>query len=143
MDRETAILLVEDDRLDVKTLERALARNEVTNPLHVVSNGAEALAFLRREPPFADAGAAPRPGLILLDLNLPVMSGLEFLKTMRADATLCGIPTVVLSTSVRDEDVAASYRAGVAGYIQKPLEFARFVEAVRRLDLYWDLCAVP
>lgn len=143
MKRDVPILLVEDDRLDIKTLKRAFEVNKVTNPLHVVSNGEEALAFLRHEEPYTDSVRTPRPGLILLDLNLPVMPGLDFLKAYRQDPALNTIPTVVLTTSEEQRDLVESYRAGIAGYIRKPIDFAKFVDAVKDFDLYWTLCALP
>jgi CheY-like chemotaxis protein len=143
MNRERPILLVEDDRLDVKTVERAFERNGVHNPLYVVSNGEEALAFLRNEGAYCDSRDAPRPGLILLDLNLPLMPGLDFLKIYRRDPSINTIPAVVLTTSEEERDLVASYREGIAGYIRKPVSFPAFVGAIKRLDTYWKLCVLP
>ncbi len=137
------ILLVEDDIVDVKTVRRAFKENKIVNELHVVGNGEEALAYLRNEGSYADAGQHPRPGLVLLDLNMPVMSGIEFLRLAKADPSLRSIPVVVLTTSKMENDRVQSYDLGVAGYIIKPVEFDKFVEAVRTLDLYWTLNQLP
>lgn len=137
------ILLVEDDRLDVKTIERAFDEIGIQNPLYVVSDGEQALAYLRGEPPYTDSALAPRPDLILLDLNLPVMSGLEFLKAYRDDPAFNTIPSVVLTTSAEERDIAETYRAGIAGYIKKPIDFPEFIDALKRFEHYWSLCALP
>lgn len=137
------ILLVEDDAVDVKNIRRAFGRNRLINPLYVVSNGEEALAFLGNRPPYEDPQEAPRPGLILLDLNMPVMSGLEFLEIYRDDPDLKSIPTVVLTTSDLERDRLRSYSIGVAGYIVKPIRFDAFVELVHTFDLYWSICRLP
>lgn len=137
------ILLVEDDVVDVKTVKRAFKENKILNMLKVVGNGEEALAYLRHKGEYADKEANPRPGIILLDLNMPVMNGIEFLRAARPLGVLRGIPVVVLTTSKMENDRMESYDLGVAGYIIKPVEFDKFVEAVRTLDLYWTLCQLP
>ncbi len=137
------ILLVEDDVVDVKTVKRAFKENKILNMLNVAGNGEEALAYLRHEGAFADKEANPRPGIILLDLNMPVMNGIEFLRAARPTGLLRGIPVVVLTTSKMENDRMESYDLGVAGYIIKPVEFDKFVDAVRTLDLYWSLCQLP
>lgn len=143
MRRDVAILLVEDDVLDVKNVRRAFADNHVLNPLYVVEDGEQALAFLRHEPPFAGDDAPPRPGVILLDLNLPRMDGLSFLRAYKADEAFKSIPAVVLTTSDQESDRCGSYSMGIAGYIVKPVDFDKFAEAIRRFDLYWALCEMP
>ncbi len=140
MKRESTILVVEDDVLDVKNIKRSFQRNRVANPIAFVQDGEQAMAYLRREPPFEDA---LRPGLILLDLNLPRKSGLEFLREYKRDPDLRGIPAVILTTSDEPSDRDTSYELGVAGYILKPVDFGRFTDAMKRLDLYWSLCEVP
>ena len=142
MNPRVSILLVEDDVVDVKTVQRAFKANEFAHPLSVVSNGAEALAFLRHEDPYT-AAAAPRPGLILLDLNMPVMNGLEFLEHLKADAELKKIPVIVLTTSREESDRMASYRLSVAGYIVKPVDFEHFTEVIKVINSYWSLCELP
>lgn len=133
------ILLVEDDQVDVMTVKRALKVNKITNPLFVVSNGEEALSFLRHQGAFSEAEKSPRPGIILLDLNMPVMNGIDFLKAVKAEDDLKRIPVVVLTTSKADEDRVGSFNLCIAGYIVKPVEFDKFVEAVKLIDLYWTL----
>jgi len=133
------ILLVEDDQVDVMTVERAFKMNKIINPLFVCSNGEEALKFLCHEGTYSDQEKAPRPGIILLDLNMPIMNGIEFLKIIKADDYLKRIPVVVLTTSKEEEDRVESFKLSVAGYIIKPVEFEKFVEAVKLIDLYWTL----
>ncbi len=133
MEKNVSILLVEDDLVDVKTVQRAFKENKMKNPLSIVGNGEEALEYLRNND-------NPRPGLILLDLNMPVMNGIEFLKVAKADDGLRSIPVIVLTTSQDESDRVYSYNLSVAGYITKPVEFEKFVEAVKIIDLYWSLC---
>jgi CheY-like chemotaxis protein len=126
------ILLVEDDRVDALTLKRALKELKVTNRLDHVTNGEEALAFLRTE-------KNEKPGIILLDLNMPRMNGIEFLKIAKQEAALKRIPVVVLTTSTEDQDKVNSFNWGVAGYMIKPVDYRQFVEVVKTIDLYWTL----
>lgn len=133
------ILLVEDDQVDVMTVERAFKKNKIINPLFVSPNGEEALKFLRHEGVYREVEKYPRPGIILLDLNMPVMNGIEFLKVVKSDGDLKRIPVIVLTTSKEEEDRFKSFSLSVAGYIIKPVEFEKFVEAVKLIDLYWTL----
>ena len=137
------IVLVEDDIVDVKTIQRAFQKNKISNPLYITSNGVEALEFLRHQGNYSNAAEAPRPNLILLDLNMPVMNGLEFLEAMKADRELKQIPVVIMTTSKEDSDRLESYNLGVAGYIVKPVEFDKFQEMVKIIDLYWSLNEKP
>jgi CheY-like chemotaxis protein len=125
------VLLVEDDPGDVLMTREALADNKVTNRLSVVSDGVAAMEYLRREGEYADA--AP-PDLVLLDLNLPKMDGREVLAAMKSDDGLCRIPVVVLTTSDAEEDVLRSYSLHANAYVTKPVDFARFIEVVRKID---------
>jgi CheY-like chemotaxis protein len=143
MRRDVPILVVEDDVLDVKNIRRSFAENRVVNPLYFVKDGEQAMAYLKREPPYDGPGLAPRPGLILLDLNLPRMNGISFLERYKSDAELCSIPAVVLTTSNEESDRAKTYELGIAGYIVKPVQFPKFIEAIKRFDLYWSICEVP
>lgn len=131
-----AILLVEDDEVDAMTVRRALKELHVANPLAQVENGEAALAYLR-EP------GQVMPCIILLDLNMPVMGGIEFLQIVKQDAALRRIPVVVLTTSEEQQDKVASFDLGVAGYIRKPVDYRQFVEAVRSIDAYWTLSELP
>lgn len=143
MNSSIPILLVEDDVLDIKNVQRAFKESRILNPLFVVRNGEEALAYLRREPPFDAPDAAPRPGIILLDLNMPKMGGLEFLAAYKKVQAIRPIPTVILTTSDEERDRINAYDIGIAGYIVKPVDFAKFIDAVMRFGLYWTLCEVP
>lgn len=142
MERNVPILLLEDDQVDVMTVERAFRRNNVTNPLFVTKNGREGLAYLQHEGEWADAGKFPRPGLILLDINMPVMNGIEFLKEIKSIENLKRIPVVVLTTSKEESDRVESFNLGVAGYIVKPVDFEKFVEVVKIINLYWTLSEI-
>jgi CheY-like chemotaxis protein len=128
------VLLVEDDAGDVVLIEEAFEYNKVRNRLSVVSDGVEAIEFLRREGPHADA---PRPGLILLDLNLPRKDGREVLAEIKDDPALRSIPVVVLTTSKAEEDVLRSYDLHANAYVTKPVDFDRFIEVVRQIDEFF------
>ena len=128
---EIDVLLVEDDAGDVLMTQEAFEHHKLRNQLHVVSDGVEALAFLRREGEFADA---PRPGLILLDLNLPRKDGREVLEEVKNDASLRSIPIVVLTTSQAEEDILRSYNLHANAYVAKPVDFERFIEVIRQID---------
>lgn len=128
------ILLVEDSPTDVMMTREALDYYKVANPLHVAEDGVVAMEFLRRE---GTHDAAPRPGLILLDLNLPRKSGREVLQELKADPDLMHIPVVVLTTSRSEEDVARTYGLHANCYIAKPVDFAKFVEVVRTIKDFW------
>jgi CheY-like chemotaxis protein len=125
------VLLVEDDAGDALITLEAFERHKVVNRLHVVRDGIEALAFLRNEAGFADA---PRPDLILLDLNLPRMDGLEVLAAIKRDEDLRRIPVVVLTTSESEEDILHSYELHANAYVTKPVDFDAFVRAIRQID---------
>jgi CheY-like chemotaxis protein len=125
------VLLVEDDPGDVLITKEAFAENKVRNHLSVVNDGVKALRFLRREAEYAQA---PRPDLILLDLNLPRMDGHEVLANIKSDADLQRIPVVVLTTSDAEEDVLRSYDLHANAYVTKPVDFERFLGVVRQID---------
>jgi CheY-like chemotaxis protein len=125
------ILLVEDDPGDVLMTQEAFEHHKIHNSLYVVSDGVEALQFLRREAPYEDV---PRPGLILLDLNLPKKDGREVLAEIKAAPELRTIPVVVLTTSEAEEDILRSYDLHANAYVAKPVDFERFVEVVRQID---------
>lgn len=134
------ILLVEDDEVDVMNVKRAFKKNNVTNPLFVCNNGLEALDFLRGG---GDTGTKEIPKIILLDLNMPKMGGIEFLREVRKDEKLKNISVFVMTTSNEDKDKVDAYNLNVAGYILKPLSMERFIEAVSTLNNYWKLCEFP
>ena len=125
------VLLVEDDPGDVLMIREAFDENKVRNDLHVCSDGEDALLFLRQEAPHEDA---PRPDLVLLDLNLPRRDGREVLAEIKADERLQTIPVVVLTTSEAEEDVLRSYALHANAYVTKPVDFDRFIDVVRQID---------
>jgi len=130
------VLLVEDDSVDAMTVKRAFKDLKIKNPLACAANGEEALQYLRNP-------GNEKPCIILLDINMPKMNGIEFLKVVRADELLRMIPVVVLSTSSEERDIVESYKLGVGGYIIKPVDYKKFVEAIRMVDLYWTLSQLP
>ena len=130
-ERQVEILLVEDDPGGVLMTREAFQDYKLRNQLHVVNDGAEALAFLRQEGEYADK---PRPDLVLLDLNLPRMDGRQVLEAIKSDAELASIPVVVLTTSEAEEDVVGSYSLHANAYVTKPVDFERFIEVVRHID---------
>jgi CheY-like chemotaxis protein len=129
--RPIEVLLVEDDEGDVIITREALAEGKVLSRLHVVGDGVEAVAYLRRRKPHADA---TRPDLILLDLNLPKRDGHQVLADIKGDADLRRIPVVVLSTSSAEEDIIRSYDLHANAYVTKPVDFDRFVDVIRQID---------
>lgn len=136
------ILLVEDDEVDVMNVKRAFKKYKITNPLYIAGNGIEALSMLRSQ-----HGQSPQVPctrrLILLDLNMPKMNGLEFLHEIRQDDELRRTPVIVLTTSDEDKDRIEAYNLNVAGYILKPVTFVNFAEVMVALNKYWALCEMP
>jgi CheY-like chemotaxis protein len=128
------VLLVEDDAGDVLMTREAFEHYKIRNTLHVVTDGEQALQFVRREGDFADA---PRPGLIMLDLNLPRRDGLEVLAEIKADPELRLIPVVILTTSQAEEDILRSYALHANAYVTKPVDFERFIEVIRQIDNFF------
>ncbi|MEM8829305.1 MAG: response regulator [Cyanobacteria bacterium P01_G01_bin.19] len=136
------ILLVEDDEVDVMNVKRAFKKYKITNPLFTAGNGVEALEMLRSQdgqPPVVPESRR----LILLDLNMPKMNGLEFLEELRQDEILKRSPVIVLTTSDEDKDRIEAYNLNVAGYILKPVTFVNFAEVMVALNKYWALCEMP
>lgn len=133
------ILLVEDNPDHVLIIKRALEMNNVLNEVRVVEDGQEALDYLYRRGKYADPDAAPRPGLILLDIKLPKVDGFEVLKRIKSDAVLKMIPIIMLTSSEQEADIVKSYLNGANSYIVKPIRFDDFIEKVRELKLYWIL----
>jgi CheY-like chemotaxis protein len=125
------VLLVEDDAGDILMTREAFEHHKIRNPLHVVTDGEQALQFLRRTGAFA---GVPRPGLILLDVNLPRLSGLEVLAELKQDPVLALIPVVMLTTSQAEEDILRSYKLHANAYVSKPVDFENFMTAIRQID---------
>ncbi len=140
-DQLVNILLVEDDHVDIMNVERAFKKNHIQNPLFIAKNGVEALEKLRSTDP--SIRITPRPQIILLDLNMPQMNGIEFLKEIRNDDELKSLSVFVMTTSNDDRDRIKAYDLNVAGYILKPVSFEKFVSAVSILNSYWKLCEQP
>ena len=136
MRNQKPVLLVEDDNVDAMTVKRAFKELKVLNPLVHTTNGEEALQYLRDE-------SNEKPCVTLLDLNMPKMNGIEFLKVVKADDVLKKIPVVVLTTSQEESDIVESFKLSVAGYIIKPVDYEKFVEAIRAIELYWTLSELP
>lgn len=130
------ILLVEDDQVDVMTIRRALKEIHVVNPVVSMENGEAALAYLHN-------AANEKPCMILLDLNMPVMNGIEFLQVVKQDDLLKRYPVVVLTTSEEQQDKVNSFNWGVAGYMAKPVDYRKFVDMMRSIDLYWTISEMP
>ena len=137
----TNILLVEDDRVDVMNVRRSFKKANIANPLFTAQNGLEALAILRGESDKIQMPDTRR--LVLLDLNMPKMGGLEFLQELRADPNLKPTPVIVLTTSDQEKDRIEAYNLNVAGYILKPVTFASFAGVMAALNRYWTLCEMP
>ena len=136
MQSSKPILLVEDDRVDVMTVQRALKELDVANPLVSTGDGEEALEYLYDH-------SAPRPCVILLDLNMPRMSGMEFMKIAKSDESLKTIPIIVFTTSNTEQDIAKSFELGAAGYMVKSVDYSRFIETIKTIDSYWSLSKLP
>jgi CheY-like chemotaxis protein len=131
------IVLVEDDDVDVMNVRRAFQKNHIANPLFLAGDGLEALALLR-------GGEVPRERrLVLLDLNMPRMNGIEFLRELRRDPELAATPVVVLTTSNEERDKVEAYHLNVAGYLLKPVTFANFCDTMAALNKYWTLVEMP
>ncbi len=128
------ILMVEDDQVDAMTVKRALKELHVTNPLVHMENGEDALRYLASQ---------DRPCIILLDLNMPRMGGIEFLKEVKGNAAYRAIPVVVLTTSAEQKDKVDSFELGVAGYMAKPVDYRQFVEVMRSINTYWTISEMP
>ncbi len=130
------ILLIEDDNVDVMTVERVFRELKIANQLVSTSNGEQALEYLR-------TNGNKKPCVILLDLNMPKMNGTEFLKIVKTDEALKKIPVVVLTTSSQQRDVVESFKLGAAGYMVKSVDYGKFVETIRTITLYWTLSELP
>jgi len=136
MQSSKPILLVEDDDVDVMTVQRAFKDLKITNQLVNTANGEEALEYLKDE-------SNKKPCVILLDLNMPKMNGIEFLKIVKADEALKKIPVVVLTTSSQQQDIVESFKLSAAGYIVKSVDYAKFAKAISAINLYWTLSELP
>lgn len=135
------ILLVEDDIVDIMNVQRAFKKNNIINPLHIAHNGTEALDMLRGTG--SKEKLDPTPKIVLLDINMPQMNGIEFLRELRKDEELSSLHVFIMTTSSDDNDKWNAYQLNVAGYILKPLSFEKFLGSVSILNNYWKLCELP
>ncbi len=131
------ILMADDDEDDQLMARDAFETNRLHNVLYFVKDGIELMDYLRRQGNFSDPSTSPRPGLILLDLNMPLMDGREALKEIKSDPELHSIPIVVLTTSSAEEDIIKTYEYGVNSFITKPVTFQGLVEAIKQIGIYW------
>lgn len=137
------VLMAEDDEHDIVATKRAWKKHHIANPLYVVNDGEECLQYLRREGKFGPPNNVPRPGILLLDINMPKMDGLTVLKHIREDEELRRLPVVILTTSKAEEDRLRSYDLGANAYIAKPVGFENFSTAVKTISLFWQLVELP
>ena len=137
MSHDSVILLVEDNPKDEELTLRALKKSHIVNPVVVARDGVEALDYLFARGAHANRDRAAMPQVVLLDLKLPKVDGLEVLKALRADELTRRLPVVVLTSSVEEQDLIRSYNLGANSYVRKPVDFVQFIEAVRQLSLYW------
>ena len=136
MNNKRLILIIEDDRIDTTTLKRAFKANHITHRLLFAADGEDALEYL-------NGPGNEKPGIILLDLNLPKMNGLEFLRIVKQDVSLRKIPVVILTTSHEEQDKINSFDLGASGYILKSVGFTKLVKIVKIINQYWALCELP
>ncbi|MEM6524140.1 MAG: response regulator [Bacteroidota bacterium] len=136
MHEDKQILLIEDDKVDALAVKKALKDTDISNELIHISSGQEALECLKNQ-------TAPNIGLILLDLNMPMMNGIEFLEERNKEPAIASIPLVVLTTSRNETDVKSSYKLGISGYIVKPVNYNDFKTVIKKLHAYWSLCELP
>ena len=136
MNNNQTILLVEDDKVDAMTVIRAFKELNITNPLHREENGEEALQYLKNI-------GKEKPCIILLDINMPKMNGIELLKVLKKEDDFKRIPVVMLTTSEQEQDREESYNLGASGYMIKPVDYKKFVEVMRTITVYWTLSKLP
>lgn len=143
MNKSFVVLMAEDNEHDIVATERAWKKYNIANPLYVVRDGEECLDYLHQRGKYSEPGSAPQPGILLLDLKMPRMDGLAVLKHIREDETLRRLPVVILTTSKAEEDRLRSYDLGANAYIIKPVGFQNLAEAVRTINLFWELVELP
>ena len=144
MDNKTfVVLMAEDSEHDIIAAKRAWRKNNIANPLYIVRDGEECLDYLYQRGKYSALGAAPRPGIVLLDVKMPRMNGLVVLKHIRNDSKLHHLPVIILTTSKMEEDRLRSYDLGANAYIIKPIGFDKFTKAVETIHLFWQLVELP
>lgn len=137
------VLMAEDSEDDIIATKRAWKKNRIHNPLYIVNDGEECMDFLLQRGKYAEPDSAPRPGILLLDIKMPKMDGLAVLKQIREDKTLNHLPVIILTTSKAEEDKVESYKLGVNAYIQKPVGFKNFSDAIGAINIFWELVELP
>lgn len=137
------VLLAEDDEHDILATRRAWEKNNIANPLYIVNDGEECLDYLYHRGKYKDPGRAPRPGILLLDINMPKKDGLSVLKEIRESESFPHLPVIILTSSKDEEDRFKSYNLGVNAYIVKPVGFENFSDAVRTINIFWELVELP
>lgn len=137
------VLLAEDDEHDIVATKRAWKKHHIANPLYIVADGEECIDFLYQRRKYSEPGTAPKPGILLLDIKMPKMDGLAVLEHIRGAEELRRLPVIILTTSKAEEDRLRSYDLGVNAYIVKPIGFENFSEAVRTIQLFWQLVELP
>ena len=142
-DSNFPVLVVEDDKHDVRFLERAWRINRIPNPLFVVPHGEACLQYLRHEGEYGDPGRFPQPGIILMDIRMPVMDGIECLRSIRSDPRLKTLPVIMLTTSKEDRDRLTSYELGCNTFIQKPVDFEGLLTIIQAIQVYWSMAELP
>ena len=136
-------LLVDDNKHDVRIVKRAWRKNKISSPLMVVPHGQACLDYLRHEGKYSDEEKYPRPSIILMDIRMPIMDGIECLAAIKADPQLQLIPVIMLTTSKEDADRVRSYKLGCNTFVQKPVDFDKLSEAMRTIYLYWTMSELP
>ncbi len=137
------VLMAEDSRHDILATQRAWKQHRIANPLYIVRDGRECLDYLHHTGKYSEPGSAPQPGILLLDLKMPRLDGLEVLQHIREDQELRNLPVIILTTSKAEEDRIRSYALGANAYIVKPVGFQNFSEAVKTINLFWELVELP
>jgi two-component system response regulator len=142
--KSQSILLVEDNQDDYEATSRAFKKANLCNPIVWCKSGREALDYLKKQGPYKDEPKGGRPGLVLLDLNMPGMDGRKTLEVIKQDDTLKQIPVIILTTSSDERDIQACYQTGANTYVQKPVSFDGLIEAIKRLKAYWfEIALLP
>jgi len=141
--RVFTVLMAEDNEHDILATKRAWKKYNIANPLYIVNDGEECLDYLYRKGKYKDPALSPRPGLVLLDINMPKLDGLSALKKIREDENFAKLPVMILTTSKAEEDKLEGYGLNITAYIVKPVGFDNFAEAVRAINVFWELVEKP
>lgn len=137
------VLMAEDNEHDILATQRAWKKNNIANPLYIVKDGEECMEYLQQRGRYSAADSAPRPGIVLLDIKMPKLDGLAVLERIRADPKLSRLPVIILTSSKIEEDRLRSYDLGANAFITKPVGFDNFSEAVKTINLFWELVELP